>query len=104
MSVMVINEDHYVNKVFHGAGIYEMTMEEFDTPYVVLAARTLVNASDPADIKRANALQDQLKIEAASATSLIPTRNTMRTASLRKTNTTTPIIKEKKAQESLHWP
>ena len=67
MSVMVINEDHYLNKVIHDAGTYELTMEEYDTPYVALAARTLVNASDPVDIKEANALQDQLKIEAASA-------------------------------------
>ncbi len=67
MSVMVINEDHYLNKVIHDAGTYELTMEEFDTPYVGLAARTLVNASDPDDIKEANALQDQMKIEAASA-------------------------------------
>ena len=66
MSVMVINEDHYVNKVIHDAGTYTLTMEEFDTPYVALAVRTLVNASDPADVKQANALQDQLKIEAAS--------------------------------------
>ncbi len=67
MSAMVVNEDHYINKVFHGAGTYELTMEEFDTPYVCLAVRTLVNGSNPADIKKANALQDQLKLEAASA-------------------------------------
>jgi hypothetical protein len=67
MSVMVVNEDHYVNRIVHDAGVYALTMEEFDTPYVVLAVRTLVNASDPADIKQANALQDQLKIEAVSA-------------------------------------
>ena len=31
--------------------------------------RTLVNASDPANIRKANALQDQLEIEAVSAKS-----------------------------------
>ncbi len=67
MSVMVINEDHYLNRVFHDAGTYELTMKEYGTPFVMLSARTLVNASDPADIKKANALQDGLKIEAASA-------------------------------------
>ena len=67
MSVMVINEDHYLNNVILDAGTYELTMEEFDTPYVALAARTLVNASDPDDIKEANALQDQMKIESVSA-------------------------------------
>jgi hypothetical protein len=42
-------------------------MEEFHTPYVFLSARILVNASDPADIKKANALQDQITTNAASA-------------------------------------
>jgi len=67
LSIMVVNEDHYMNKVYHDAGTYELTMEEFHTPYVLLAARILVNWSDPADIKEVNALQDQLTITAASA-------------------------------------
>ncbi len=67
MSIMVVNEDHYVNKVIHGPGAHPLTVEELGTPYVALAVRTLVDASDPADIRQANALQDQLKIEAASA-------------------------------------
>lgn len=67
MSMMVVNEDHYVNKVFHKGGVYKLTMKEFDTPYVILAARTLANPIDPEDIKAANALQDQIKIKAASA-------------------------------------
>ena len=67
LSIMVVNEDHYINKVYHDAGSYELTMEEFHTPYVVLSARILVNASDPADIKKANALQDQITTKAASA-------------------------------------
>ena len=41
-------------------------MEGYDTPYVALVARTLVNASDPDDIEEANALQDQMKIESVS--------------------------------------
>ena len=67
MSVMTLNEDHYINKVFHKGGTYKLTMEEFHTPYLILAARTLVNANDPEDIKKANALQNQLKIEAKSS-------------------------------------
>jgi hypothetical protein len=67
LSIMVVNEDHYINKVYHDAGTYELTMKEFHTPYVVLAARILVNSSDPADIKEVNALQDKLTIKAASA-------------------------------------
>ena len=67
MSVMVINEDHYVNKVFHKGGTYKLTMKEFETPYVIVTARTLANANDPEDIKKANALQNQMKIEAVSS-------------------------------------
>jgi hypothetical protein len=67
MSLMVINEDQYVNRVYDAAGTYDLTMEEFHTPYVQIAVRTLVNASDPADIKEANALQDQITVKAASA-------------------------------------
>jgi len=67
MSIMVVNEDHYINKVIHEPGEHELTVKEFGTPYVAMAVRTLVDASDPADIRKANALQDQLKIKAASA-------------------------------------
>jgi hypothetical protein len=67
MSVMVVNEDEYVDKVFHEPGKHRLTLSEFGTPYVQLTVRTLVNASDPADVRKANALQDQLKIEAVAA-------------------------------------
>lgn len=67
LSVMVVNNDGYINKVFHGGGTHKLTVEEFDTPYVILAVRLLVNASDEKDIEVANALQDKMKIDAASA-------------------------------------
>jgi hypothetical protein len=67
MSIQVTNEDHYINKVYHEAGTYELTMEEFHTPYLYLSVRTLVDSSDPADIKKVNAIQDQLTIIAVSA-------------------------------------
>jgi hypothetical protein len=67
LTVMVVNEDHYINKVYSDAGTYELTMDEFHTPYVNLSARILVNSADQADIKKVNALQDQLAIKSASA-------------------------------------
>jgi hypothetical protein len=67
LSVMVVNEDHYVNRVIHEPGKHRLTMEEFGTPYVGLSVRILVDAGDPDDIKKANALQDQLRIDAVSA-------------------------------------
>lgn len=67
MSVMVVNEDEYINNVYHDAGTFKLTMAEFDTQYVLLAGRTMANPDDPEDVKKANALQDQLKIDAQSA-------------------------------------
>ena len=73
VSVMVVNQDHYVNEVFHEAGTNDLTVDRFDTPYVALAARILVDASDPADLAAANAIQDGLRIDAASARPFEPT-------------------------------
>ena len=67
VSVMVVNEDHYLNKVYHGKGTYQLTMKEFDTPYVGVTIRTLVDESDPEDIKKVRALQDKITIKAKSA-------------------------------------
>ena len=67
LSVMVINEDHYINNVYHEAGTYNLTMEEFDTPYVMVGIRILVDASDPVDIKKVNDIQDRIEIKASSA-------------------------------------
>lgn len=67
LSATVINEDHYINKIFHGPGEHRLTLEEFDTPYVLLTVRILVNAADPADINKANDLQDLLVIKSGSA-------------------------------------
>ena len=67
LSLMVVNEDEYINRVFHEGGTYELTVKEFDTPYVIVIGRILTNPTDPVDIKAANALQDALKIEAASS-------------------------------------
>jgi hypothetical protein len=66
-SVMIVNENEYINKVFYGSGTHELTTDEFDTNYVLVAFRTLVDSSDPADIKKANDLQDKFRIEAASS-------------------------------------
>lgn len=67
MSLMVINNNGYVTRVIHEPGAHELTMAEHGTPYVGLAVRTLVDASDEQDIEAANALQDKIRIEASSA-------------------------------------
>jgi len=67
MSAMIVNQDHYINEVFHGGGTYTLDVDTFDTPYVAVYMRVLVDASDPQDVAAVNAIQDQMTIEAASA-------------------------------------
>ena len=67
MSLMVVNEDHYVPLVAYGAGSYTLTKEKFGTRYVLIGIRTLVDPAKPEDVKQVHALQDAMKIEQASA-------------------------------------
>lgn len=68
MSLMVINNDGYVNEVFYGSGAHELTLSKFDTPVVGLVVRTLADPEDTADLAAAHALQDQIEIAAGSNT------------------------------------
>ena len=68
MSLMVINEDHYINQILHDAGTYRLTVDEFDTPYVALVLRTFVDPGDVEDLAAVHALQDGLVLEANSDT------------------------------------
>ena len=67
ISAHVVNQDHYMNRIFRGGGDHILDMETFDTPYVVVIIRILADASDPEDLAAVNALQDQITLEAASA-------------------------------------
>lgn len=66
MSLMVINNDGYVNEVFYGAGAHELTVDKFDTPVVGLVIRTLADPEDKADLEEAHKLQDMIEISASS--------------------------------------
>ena len=67
MSVMVLNEDHYINDIFHSGGTYELTTDAFDTSYVQLSLRILIDPRDPDDVAAAHALQDGLFLETGSS-------------------------------------
>ena len=66
MTVMVINEDHYINRVFSEAGRYDLTVDEFDTDYVAVFMRTFVDPNNPDDVAVVNALQDQMGMTVAA--------------------------------------
>lgn len=72
VSAMVVNEDHYVDAVFHAAGQHPLSLERFGSPHVVVALRILVDANDPDDIAAVVALQDQAHIESASDATFEP--------------------------------
>ena len=67
MAAMIVNQDHYINAVLHGGGTYTLDMDTFDTPYVIVFMRTLVDADDPEDVAAVNAIQDRMQVEAVSA-------------------------------------
>ena len=67
LSVMIVNQDHYINRVFHDAGNYDLTIADFDTDYVLVAARTLVDPRDSADVADVASVQDGLSLSARSA-------------------------------------
>lgn len=66
ISVMVVNQDHYINRIFREPGVYELTVEEFDTPFVVVALRVLVDPADSDDLAAVGELQDGFGLTAVS--------------------------------------
>jgi hypothetical protein len=66
-SVMVVNQDHFINRVLHEPGEHELTVAEHETPWALVGVRILVDPSDPADVAEVNALQDRFGVEARSS-------------------------------------
>jgi hypothetical protein len=62
MTMMVVDEDHYVSTVVYGAGTYPIAKDKIGTRYALAAVRILVNPNDPTDIARVHALQDAIQV------------------------------------------
>ena len=62
MSLMVVDEDHYVGGVFYGAGDHTFARDQFDTRYILVAIRTLVDPNDVLDVRKVHALQDAIAV------------------------------------------
>jgi hypothetical protein len=71
-SVMVVNQDHYINRIFHEPGEHKLTVEEFDTPFVLVAPRVLVDPLNPEDLAAVHTLQDQFELTAVSDGPFVP--------------------------------
>ena len=62
MSMMVVNQDHYIVEVVYGAGSYTLTKDKAGTRYVLAGVRTLVDPADAGDLRQVHALQDAIKV------------------------------------------
>ena len=60
-SLQIISQDHSMQPVEHGAGHFTLTEKKIGTRHVIAIFRTFVDASNPEDVKAANALQDKIK-------------------------------------------
>jgi hypothetical protein len=67
MSMQVISQDHYTTEVAYGPGSFTYTRDKVGTRYVYVIIRTLADSGNPQDVKAANAVQDAIKVEQASA-------------------------------------
>lgn len=66
ISVMLVNEDHYINRVLHSGGSYDLRADELGSEFVLAAARILVDPGDAADVAAVNALQQELALSSAA--------------------------------------
>lgn len=67
LSVMVVDQDHFVQRVLHEPGDHELEPQDPSAPYVLVGVRTLVDPADQADVREVHALQDALALSAPSA-------------------------------------
>jgi hypothetical protein len=71
-SLMVVNQDHYINQIIHEPGEHTLSTAEHETRYVLLALRVLADPVDLEDVAAANVVQDGLGVVAGSAEPLPP--------------------------------
>jgi hypothetical protein len=67
LAVMPINQDGYVNDVLYDPGEHLLTTGTYDTGYLMLPVRVLIDPNDPGDIAAANAIQDQVTVHTSSS-------------------------------------
>jgi hypothetical protein len=63
MTLITIDEDHYVVEVVYGAGRYTYTRQKAGTRYLFAAIRILVDPADPKDVREVHKLQDAVKVD-----------------------------------------
>jgi hypothetical protein len=66
-SLMVVNQDHFINQIIHEPGEHALSMDALGTRYVLLALRVLADPADAEDVAAANQVQDEFVVVAESA-------------------------------------
>ena len=69
-SMMTVSQDHSIPATEHGSGDFTLTQDAIGTRYVFVVFRTFADPNDPADMKAAHALQDQIKVKQDSTGTL----------------------------------
>jgi hypothetical protein len=65
-SMQIIDQDQYTLEVAYTKGEYTFTEDKVGTRYLFILIRTFIDANNPADIKAANELQDQIVVRQKS--------------------------------------
>lgn len=65
-SILVMNQDHYLQHVIYDPGTYTFTQEEMGSRYIQITARTFADPNDPKDLEAMHKAQDGLKLTQVS--------------------------------------
>jgi hypothetical protein len=63
MTLMTIDQDHYVVEVVYDSKPHTYTREQVGTRYLLVAARTLVDPAAANDVQQVHKLQDAIKVD-----------------------------------------
>src|SRR6516165_11859643 len=63
ITMIFIDEDHYVHDVMYGRGTYAMSKDKIGTRYALAAVRILVDPNDPKDVEQVHRLQDRILLK-----------------------------------------
>lgn len=62
-SMMVMNEDHFIPAIYHGAGRYRIDRAGVGTRYALVGLRIFVDPARPGDMAAVHALQDAVTVD-----------------------------------------
>jgi hypothetical protein len=96
-----VTEEHYNPMAINKPGTYKINQQNMGSRYVMLVIRTQVNMTDPEDLAKVSALQDQLLLTQNDRGSYVITNNWNRPEVLKMRETYQKIIREKKITSSM---